>query len=392
MRTIDQYGFSFHAATLVTLLALAGALPAQAQDGSARKVLIGFAGPLSDGMVDSARNGAELAVAEANLRPFRLTGGGAPIQFELTAQDDKSDVNIAGFAAQYFVRSKVAGVIGHWSTATAMAVADTYEQNAIPQLMFTASGAPFTEKGYRTTFRVPASSERTAFYLAESAVNVLKAYRIAVIGNDSPFSRSLSASFLRELKGRSVKVVYQTTVSSKTSDFNAPLKAVTDNQADLIFFSANAMQVEAFIQTAKRLQTTANLLLTAGAINQSLTDEARLLSVHTLEPDAALEQCPGWKSFQQRYQAKFSRAPTSFSRYAYNATTVLIEAIRQADSLDGAKITAALHGHRYNGLSGEIAFDRQGNAVNYFYTLYQTGKTGWRPLKEFSSGRPSVCK
>ncbi|ASU39830.1 hypothetical protein hmeg3_17095 [Herbaspirillum sp. meg3] len=388
---VQRWPWRLAMALLMELLPV-GTISAQAQDGGFKKVAVGFAGPLGDSMVSSARDGAELAIAEANLRSFRLTGMNAPIQFVLTAQDDKSDVNIAGFAAQYFVRSQVAGVIGHWSTATAMAVAATYEQNFIPQLMFTASGAPYTRKGYQTTFRVPASSDRTAYYLVESAVNVLKAYRIAVIGNDSPFSRSLSEAFVQQLKERPVKIVYQSTVSSNTSDFNAPLKAVVENQADLIFFSANATQAAAFVQTAKRLKATAGLLLTGGVVNQAFTVGAERFPVYTLEPDAALDQCRSWKSFQQRYQAKFSRPPTSFSRYAYNATNVLIDAIRQADSLDGKKITAALHRYRFNGLSGEIAFDQQGNAVNYFYTLYQSATTGWRPLKEFSSDRPSVCR
>lgn len=210
------------------LLVAAGGMAWQADAGGnaavpVRKVAIGFAGPLTERTAQSAREGAELAVAEANQRQLKLTHGAERLQFEMLTQDDKGDPNSAGFAAQYFIRSEVVGVIGHWSTG------------------------------------------------------------------------------------------------------------------------------------------------------------------------AALEQCPHWQAFQKRYAGMFGKPPISFSRYAYNATTILIDAVRQADSLDTAKITAALHRGKYRGLSGEIAFDKDGNALHFFYTLYQYGTPAWQAIKGFAWHREAGC-
>lgn len=107
------------------LLVAAGGMAWQADAGGnaavpVRKVAIGFAGPLTERTAQSAREGAELAVAEANQRQLKLTHGAERLQFEMLTQDDKGDPNSAGFAAQYFIRSEVVGVIGHWSTGAAL--------------------------------------------------------------------------------------------------------------------------------------------------------------------------------------------------------------------------------------------------------------------------------
>ena len=366
---------------------------AQEVMSSPRKVMIGFAGPLADRMTQSARDGAGLAVQEANQRQLRLQRSQQKIQFELLPQDDKADVNMAAFAAQYFIRSGVIGVIGHWSTGAAIAVAPAYEKQGIPQLMFTASGHQFTASGYQTSFRIPGSSDNTAFYLVESAVKQLQAQRIAVIESDTPVGRVLAAAFVAQLEQRGIKPVARTVVSSKTSDFNEALKQAQEGKADLIFFNANGAQVDVFVQSARRLNTPAKLLLTGGSVNRRF-DQGTIGpggAIYTVEPDVTLEQCPRWKSFQQRYASKYGTPATSFSRYAYDATTTLIEAVRQADSLDTRKILTTLHRGKFKGLNGDISFDKAGNSTNFHYTLYQSGPTAWRSVKVYSSVREPAC-
>lgn len=377
------------AAMLAVICAAGVTLAVSAEEpAAARKVLIGFAGPLADRMTQSALDGAELAVQDANQRQLRLQRSRQKIQFALLPQDDKADVNLAAFAAQYFIRSGVVGVIGHWSTGAAIAVAPTYEQQGIPQLMFTASGHQFTKSGYQTTFRVLGSSDNTAFYLAESAVKELQAQRIAVIESDTPVGKVLAAAFVEQLDKRGIKPVARTVVSSKTSDFNEALKQAQESKADLIFFNANGAQVDVFVQSARRLKIAAKLLLTGGSVNRQFESAGAIYSV---EPDVTLEQCPRWKNFQQRYASKYGTPATSFSRYAYDATTTLIEAVRQADSLDTRHITKTLHQGKFKGLNGDIGFDKAGNSTNFFYTLYQAGPAAWRSVKVYSSAREPAC-
>lgn len=372
------------AGLLISSCLAAAPSPQKQAAADANTAVIGFAGPLSDLNVQSARQGAELAVEEANQQ--RPANGRKPMRFILSPQDDRADPNMAAYVARYLVRLPVAGVIGHWTTGPSMAVAKTYEKAGIAQINFTSTGSQFTKQGYQTTFRILGSTNNAGAYLAEAAANILHGERIAVVGNDTAYSKAMADSFAMELSSWSKSVIARSVVSSKTSDFNAALRAVAEQHADVLFFAANTSQIEPFIQAVLRTKIKAKILLTGGAINLRLPDDSDS-SLYALEPDIPQEQCPYWKSFAQKYTTRFGRPPSSFSRYAYNATGMLIQAVRQADSSDPAKVTQALHQVRHIGLSGEIAFDQAGNSVNPTYTLYRAEQPGWQPLKFFSADK-----
>lgn len=386
-------------AVMLCAAAAAGAVCAvkPSGDGTAanQPLNIGFAGPLSNPILKSARDGALLAIEERNARQLTAAHSArSTMQFALLEQDDRSEAHLARYSAQYFVRSGVIGVVGHWSTEAALAVADIYEEHAIAQLMFTAATPQFTAKGYSTAFRLLGSSDRTALYLAESALATLNARRVAVIANNSGFGQAVAKEFLAQMAARRepAQLVYQAMVSSKTSDFNAAMHGLEASKPDLILFSANSLQAMSFVNGAARSKLSAALLLTGGAINQKLSLPAdSRMSLYTLEPDADLRGCPGWKAFKEHFEQRFKRAPSSFSRYAYNAANTLMEAAVQAGG-GGPRLLAELHEKSYKGLSGQIAFDKNGNTKNDFYTLYRNDAAGWTPLKEFASGAAPACR
>lgn len=366
---------------------LAAAFPcARAQgDGgpqSSRLAPIGFAGPLADPLVTSARLGAQLAIEEANSRPVSSIHGLPPLRFELLAQDDKGNPNLAGYAARYFAASKAIGVLGHWNSGPALAAAPTYEEAGIAQLNITPTSSELSRQGFHSYFRLLGGTDDTAAYLAQSAASVLEAKRVAVIYNDTPFSVALAGALARNLAGRAIHVRKLDAVSAKTSDFNAPLKAAIDSGADLIFFSAITSQLQPFIENARRMNVRARILLTGGAITRQLDDSGR---VYSLEPNVPDGHCPQQHNFRQRYVARYGSQPTLFSRDAYDAAGLLVQAARQVDSTDPAQVAGALHVSRYQGLGGEIRFDQQGNNAHPVYTLYRAGPAGWQPVQVLSA-------
>lgn len=354
---------------------------------------IGFAGPLGSPVLQSARDGAQLAVNEHNAQAAAARGGKPQRRFALLEQDDRSEPRYAPYVAQYFVRSEVVGVVGHWSADVALAVAPIYEEHLIPQVMFTASAPLFTQQNLRTAFRLLGSSDRTARYLADAAV-ALEARRVAVLASDTAFGLGLAKAFTGQLESRhaGAQLVYQGSVSGKTSDFSAAFQALEDSRPDLVLFAANSLQVAAFVKAAQRTRLAGSLLLTAGAVNQQVgREEGSRLAVYTLEPEVNSRQCKAWAEFAARFQASFGYVPTSFSRYAYSAARVLIDAAQEAGG-GGRRLLEALHGKTFMGLSGPLAFDERGNARNDFYTLYRNGSAGWTPWKEFTSGAAAGCR
>lgn len=369
-------------------------VPAQAADAASPRVgVIGFAAPLANPMAQSALQGAQLAVDEANLHPASSRKGLAPISFQLLAQDDKDNPNTAGFVARYFTQANAIGVVGHWTSAVIMAAAGDYERADTALLNFNATSGLITRQGNKTAFRILGSTDNTAVYLAQAALSPLQGKRVAIIHNNTPFSRTLADSFAARLTQNpdpdAPKVVRQDTVSARTSDFNAALRAAANSGADVIFFAAISEQLPPFVDAARRLHLRARLLLTGGAVNQAMDHDGL---IYDLEPDLPPPNCARQRNFLQAYAKRFNQAPTSFARHAYDATSVLIQAARQSDSTTPADVLSALRLIRHSGLHGEIAFDAAGNVAAPGYTLYRSSAQGWQQLRTFpQQTAPTRC-
>ena len=95
-------------------------------------VKLGHVGPLTGGIAHLGKdneNGARLAVDEANAAGIKI--GGAPIKFELVAEDDQADPKIGNTVAQKLVDAKVVGVVGHLNSGTTIPASAIYNQAEI---------------------------------------------------------------------------------------------------------------------------------------------------------------------------------------------------------------------------------------------------------------------
>lgn len=349
-------------------------------------VQIGFAGPLSGSsaqMGQSQAHAVELALAEINARG--ITAGGRPLLFKLLTQDDRGDIHTATLVANYLVKSEVVAVIGHWNTAASMRAAPIYHAAGIAQIAPGSTGRQYTQNAYADSFRIVGHDDDGGRYASGFALQQLKARRVAVIHDDSGFGTMLANQFTQGLQDKGATVVMQQAISSKTSDFNAALTEVRNKDADLIFFGGLGPQAAALKLAMRRTGVSATLLAADGIVSPTFL---RLTGVDGegtfgLAPGQAQEKMAGWKKFQDKYLATYGGPIELFAPFAYDAAYAIVAAIQQADSLEPARIAAALHTLKYKGLTGTIAFDGEGNLLNPAYTIYQVRSGKWVPVQAF---------
>ena len=361
-------------------------LPAHAQASSGQTVLIGFAGGLGkktqSNLSYSARDGAQMAVDDANQRKLQI--GGRPVFFKLLVADDQSDVNFARVTAKSFVASGVAGVIGHNTTDTSVAAAPIYADAGIPQLSPTSTGRQFTQGGYRTAFQLLGHSDITSILLAKVSLDMLKAKRVAVIDNGTALGAALAEVFLRQVKQDGGLVVLRDTVNSKTSDFNGVLSRVKSEGADLLLFTGVGPQAVAFSQHCQRLGVNSTLLLSGGAVNLEFPDSGPYPEgTHLLLHGLPVESRPGYAQFEKAYSKKFDSPLTAYAMFSYDAVGMLIEALRKNNSVDPKAAVETLHNMQYKGISGTVSFAVDGSQNNPPYTLYRISQRKWQVVRTF---------
>ena len=123
----------------------------------------------------------------------------------------------------------------------------------------------------------------------------------------------------------------------------------------------------------ERLPFFAPLSLTVELARPALLSEGRsgLADVTVVSPGHWVT--PAGQTFSAEFQEAFGSPPRAVAAYAYDATAVILEAIRQA-GVEREAIRDALSGIDYkNGITGSIAFDEFGNRLGEIATAEIAG-------------------
>lgn len=373
-----------HTLLIGAVLSSLGATPAFAE----RTVLIGLAGPLTGPAARIGKdleNGAKLAIDKANAAQIQLDG--ETVVFKLISEDDQSDPRTAVAVAQRLVDQQVAGVVGHWNTGTSIPAARVYHSAGIAQVAPVATGHAYTQQGLKTSFRVMGHDDDGGQLAGRYVLDTLQAKKIAVIDDRTAFGQGLADQFASTITEGGGEIVAREYVDDKTVDFSAVLTAIRAKNPDVIFFGGVDAQAAPLARRIKQLGLKATLVGAGGFVSQTFLELAQKEGegVVALEPGLPVEQMPGGKEFEQAYKDAFNTHIELHAPFAYDGVGVLIEAFRQAGSTDPAKYLPVLQAIEYQGVTGTIAFDAEGNLKQPYFTIYQVLDNTWKPVSVIST-------
>src|SRR5688572_19538672 len=170
-------------------------------------VKIAHAGPLTGSIAHLGKddeNGVALAIEHANAK--KLTIGGKPVTFTMQSEDDQADPKVGATVAQKLVDAKVAAVIGHLNSGTSIPASETYSKAGIPMISGSATNPVLTERGLKTVFRTVARDDQQGPAIAAYIANELKAKKVAIVDDKTPYGEGLANEVEKSLKGAKVSV------------------------------------------------------------------------------------------------------------------------------------------------------------------------------------------
>ena len=95
-----------------------------------------------------------------------------------------------------------------------------------------------------------------------------------------------------------------------------------------------------------------------------------LANVVCAEGGASIQKMPGGAAWKKRYDAKYPNQFQVYSPYTYDATFVLVDAMKRANSVDPKVYTPKLIETNLKGVTAQIAFEPNGELKNPSVTLY----------------------
>jgi len=364
------------------LIPFAIALAFAGTAGAQQVVKIGHVAPISGPSAHLGKdneNAARMAIDELNTKGFTLNGQKATLQ--LISEDDGADPKQGTAVAQKLVDAKVNGVIGHLNSGTTVPASKIYNDAGIVQISPATTAPVYTRQHFPGAFRVVASDAKLGSTLSKYAIDNLHAKNIAVIDDRTTYGQGVADEFVKGLKKPGIKVVGREFTSATATDYTAILTSIKGKKPDLIFFGGMDSVAGPMLKQMKALGITAVFMGGDGMCTDALGRLAGdgLGEGHVYCAEAGGVKGPQEKvmeDFRARYKKKFNMDVQLYAPYVYDSVMVMAKAMQDARSADPAKYLPVLKNIKYEGVTGTIQFDANGDIKDGALTLftYRGGK------------------
>ena len=358
-------------ALLLALVMIVG-LAACGSSGSKEKVIkIGVFEPASG---DSASGGKKetLGIQFANSETPTVTIGGEEYKVELVISDNGSSTDKAPTAASDLVGKGVALVLGSYGSGVSMAGGPKFDEAGLAAIGVTCTN-PNVTAGNDYYYRICFLDNFQAEVLANFAMDKFDAkvaYCLGEAGNE--YDQGLVAFFKQVFEAAGGTVITDS-FPNNNSDFTSYLNKAKSEGADVIFTPVSIAYATQIITQANSLGISAPILGSDTLDDNMVLDAAKgtniQLYVSTFYQEGGSPKFDeGIKNYiNTNADAKTANGGNdtiaAVTAMGYDAYYVALEAIKAANSADPGAIKAALGGVTYDGVSGAIAFDAQGDAI-----------------------------
>lgn len=311
----------------------------------------------------SSDNGLKMAVEEINSQ-----GGILGKQIKLVTEDNQGKTNETQTVVQKLIqRDKVVAVIGEVASSRSKAGAPICQQNKIPMITPASTNPEVTAIGdyiYRVCFIDPFQ----ATVMSKFAINSMKVTKVALlVDTKNAYSTGLADSFRKIFVEMGGQIVEEQKYSAGDKDFKAQLTSIKAANPEAIFIPGYYTDINLISIQAREIGITIPLFGGDGWESEKLTEgkakdalEGCFFSTHVSAEDPS----PKIQGFIQKYKAKYGSTPDAMAFLAYDAGMILFDAIKRANSTEGAKIKDALAQTKdYSGITGTITINDQRNAI-----------------------------
>ena len=369
-KTLTEKGRHVKRNLFISVLAvlLAGAFPG-CKPPPGKEMKIGLITPLSGDVKtfgESVKNAFEIAVEEANAK-----GGVVGMKIATFIVDDRNDPTEASNAANLLINQHgVKAIVGSVTSKTTIPVSDLAQRYRIPTITGTATNPKVTvadgkRKDYM--FRSCYTDSFQGTVMAKFSRDTLQAATTAILYDASnDYSKGIAEVFRDSFARMGGEVVAYESYGKDDVDFSALLTKVKVAKPDVLFLPDYYNKVGLIAKQAKEKELKAKLVGPDGWDSPELVKvageaiEGGYFSNH-YSPEDTRPEVVNWV---KKYREKFGQTPDSLGTLVYDATNMLLEAIREADSDDPGKIRDALASLKgFEGVTGKFTMDENGDPI-----------------------------
>ncbi len=361
---------------LVLVMALCTSL-VQAQE--TKVIKIASQSPLSGGqsvLGTGLRNGAELAIEKLG---GELRDLGFDVQLVPFDDQAKPDVGVAN-AQQIVADPAILGVIGHFNSGVAIPSSVVYDDNDLVMVSPANTNPAVTDRGLPTVNRVCGRDDTQGAVGAEYAASI-GITSVYVLNDTTAYGAGVAAFFRDNAERLGIAVLgYEGT--EEKSNFEGIIQPILALAPDAVYMGGIYDQFGIFANQLAAAGYTGKLLGPDGMDSPDfakLAGDAALGLVYSSAAGPA-SAYPGTAQFVEDYTEKYGNAPTPYAAESYDSTGILLAGLLKAVQDASGEIptreavAAAVRATvDYEGITGTITFDANGDRAQANYFVLQVG-------------------
>lgn len=316
----------------------------------------------------STRDGALLAIEEWNAK-----GGVLGMKIAPIVEDSQCTPDPALNAAKKVIeQDKVHYIIGEVCSKASIPVSEYANSKKVIQMSPTSTNTAVTVDStgktkdfiFRACFIDPFQGLVGANFAIQKGAK--KAFIMLDQAND--YVKGLAEAFEKSFTEKGGEVVGKESYTAEDKDFSAILAKVKQTKPDVVYLPDYYNIVNLATKQAKEKGINVPFMGGDGWDSSDLDMKAADGGFYTnhYSPD---DPRPEVVNFLAAYGAKFkddqgnAKVPDALAALAYDATNLLIQAIKDAGADNTAKVKVALEKINFNGVSGTITYDAEHNPV-----------------------------
>ena len=362
--------------SLSVLAALAASVLFIACPSQKRNIKIGAILPLTgDAAVygQRLREGIEIAIQE-----WKDANPQQPVVVDF--QDSRMDPKEAVNAVNGLIQRGFRLILGPYSSSELLAVAPICEKKQTLVLSPGASSPKVTEAG-DYVFRIVASDIYDAGVMATYARRELKATKAAIVYINNDYGVGVAKSFDSRFTSLGGTVVYSDAFEPGMTDFRAYLDKTRKAAPDVVIL-IGVKEMGYFLRQMRELG------LSFKVVSSGLFENPDIVSIAGKAAEGVLYTMPyfdvsGSDSVVTRFHRQFDamypgKQPSIEHALGYDATRVLLNAIKVAGQLPGQVRDALYKTRDFPGVAGSMTFDANGDVSKpYGIKVYKGGQFQW---------------
>ncbi len=372
---------------VAVLLVCCAALPALAAEPVKLGLVVSATGPASF-IGEPEKNTAQMVVDTINQQ-----GGVLGRPLELVVYDDETDVNKCVLAVEKLLKKdKVAAVVGPSISGNTLAVVNKAGQAKVPMVAM-AAAEKITSPIKPFVFKV-APSDRHAVERLYTYITQQGMQKVAIITVSNGFGQA-GREVLKELAPQyGLELVADEVFGPKDTDMTAQLTAIKDKAPDAIICWGTNPGPAVVARNRQQLGITIPLFMSHGVASKKFIELAgdaaegiilpagRLLVADQLPQDHPQKQL--LEDYIQAYESRFEQPVSTFGGHAWDAISLLKQAMEAAGSDDPQAIRDALEGVTgFVGTAGTFNFsptDHNGLSLEAF-SLVRIEEGDWKLME-----------